>query len=107
MLAEIFDFYCLFFLILYFDFFISFFLPKISDGPCNVEKNITSSTFSVGLDVMVALLTGLKNQPQILSGDRKETFFFYIKDPSRSADLSQCDCKYHFYGIKFKIWKSS
>lgn len=38
-------------------------------------------------------------------GKRNKTkrIFFNIKDLLRSTELSQCDCKYHFYGIKLGI----
>lgn len=38
-------------------------------------------------------------------GKRNKTkeSFFNIKDLLRSTELSQCDCKYHFYGIKLGI----
>lgn len=36
--------------------------------------------------------------------NKTKTFFFVIlKDPLRSTELSQCDCKYHFYGTKLEI----
>lgn len=36
--------------------------------------------------------------------NKRDVFFiYYIQDPLRSAELSQCDCKYHFYGIKLGI----
>lgn len=38
-----------------------------------------------------------------LGRETKQKDFFNIKDLSGSAELSQCDCKYHFYGIKLGI----
>lgn len=57
---------------------------------------------------MVALLKGLQIQKAWV-GKRSKTkriftsSFFNIKDLLRSTELSQCDCKYHFYGIKLGI----
>lgn len=74
------------------------------------RKILTSSRFSTGLDVMVALLKGLQMNTKSLGWEEKQNkknlfffFFFNIKDLLRSTELSQCDCKYHFYGIKLGI----
>lgn len=55
---------------------------------------------------MVALLKGLQINTKSLGGEEKQNkkeSFFNIKDLLRSTELSQCDCKYHFYGIKLGI----
>lgn len=54
---------------------------------------------------MIALLEGLRmnTKDSSLGEETKQDFFFNIKERSGSAELSQCDCKYHFYGIKLGI----
>ena len=55
---------------------------------------------------MVALLKGLQINTKSWGREEKQNkkeSFFNIKDLLRSTELSQCDCKYHFYGIKLGI----